>query len=198
MPGSREVVSELTLFLEQVQGLPVPPLPMSSTKGKRRRLPPFFIPLNIAPVGHLLYRVAIYFRGSNHAHHPGGNRKFNKAVESSWAGKISADELTKVATDVKETTWSNIKAHGVDYMPRFDSQYHSNQDIITDIGIAYVSGEFSLYDHVLNHTAALNAIPKHYVGPGLSSLDVYFVMGRGRRADGVAVPASGMKKWQVQ
>ena len=43
-----------------------------------------------------------------------------KAVEAYWAGKISADELTKVAADVKKTSWASVKAHGVDYIPRFD------------------------------------------------------------------------------
>lgn len=57
------------------------------------------------------------------------------------------------------------------------------------------SGEFSLYDHVLDHSAAFNVIPKRYVGQGLTPLDVYFAMGRGRQADGVDVPASEMKKW---
>ena len=57
------------------------------------------------------------------------------------------------------------------------------------------SGEFSLYDHVLDHSAAFNVVPKRYVGHGLSPLDVYFAMGRGRQADGVDVPASEMKKW---
>ena len=59
------------------------------------------------------------------------------------------------------------------------------------------SGEFSLYDHVLDHSAAFNVVPKRYVNQGLSPLDVYFAMGRGRQADGVDVPASEMKKWYV-
>lgn len=67
-----------------------------------------------------------------------------------------------------------MKAKGVDYVP---------------------SGEFSLYDHVLDHSAAFNVIPKRYVGQGLTPLDVYFAMGRGRQAEGVDVPASEMKKW---
>lgn len=59
------------------------------------------------------------------------------------------------------------------------------------------SGEFSLYDHVLDHSAAFNVIPQRYVGLGLTPLDVYFAMGRGRQSEGVDVPASEMKKWQV-
>ncbi|KAF9008958.1 cobalamin-independent synthase [Cyathus striatus] len=104
----------------------------------------------------------------------GANREVKKAVEAYWAGKISADDLTKAAADVKKDNWSNIKSRGVDFVP---------------------SGEFSLYDHVLDHSAAFNVIPKRYVGLGLSPLDVYFAMGRGRQSAGVDVPASEMKKW---
>ncbi|KAF8897649.1 cobalamin-independent synthase [Infundibulicybe gibba] len=104
----------------------------------------------------------------------GANREVKKAVEAYWAGKISADDLTKASAEVKKTSWTSVKAHGVDFVP---------------------SGEFSLYDHVLDHSAAFNVIPKRYVGLGLSPLDVYFAMGRGRQADGVDVPASEMKKW---
>ena len=57
------------------------------------------------------------------------------------------------------------------------------------------SGEFTLYDHVLDHSAAFNAIPPRYVGLGISDLDVFFAMGRGRQTGGVDVPAAEMKKW---
>jgi 5-methyltetrahydropteroyltriglutamate--homocysteine methyltransferase len=104
----------------------------------------------------------------------GANREVKKAVEAYWAGKLSADELTKSAADVRKASWISVKSQGVDCVP---------------------SGEFSLYDHVLDHSTAFNVIPKRYIGQGLSPLDVYFAMGRGRQADGVDVPASEMKKW---
>ncbi|KAG2077322.1 cobalamin-independent methionine synthase [Suillus decipiens] len=106
----------------------------------------------------------------------GANREVKKAVEAYWAGKISAEDLLKVAADVKKSSWTNLKARGVDLIP---------------------SGEFSLYDHVLDHSAAFNAIPKRYQGLGLSPLDVFFAMGRGRQAGNVDVPACEMKKWHV-
>jgi len=59
------------------------------------------------------------------------------------------------------------------------------------------SGDFSLYDHVLDHSAAFNVIPKRYRHLGLSNLDVYFAMGRGHQSPGVNVPACEMKKWYV-
>ncbi|KAH8831585.1 cobalamin-independent methionine synthase [Flagelloscypha sp. PMI_526] len=104
----------------------------------------------------------------------GANREIKKAVEAYWAGKISADDLTKTASEIKKVSWESVKAAGVDYIP---------------------SGEFSFYDHVLDHSASFNVIPKRYQGTNLSALDVYFAMGRGRQADGVDVPASEMKKW---
>ncbi|KAI9063309.1 cobalamin-independent methionine synthase [Trametes sanguinea] len=104
----------------------------------------------------------------------GANREVKKAVEAYWANKLSADELTKAAADVKKASWTSLKERGVDLIP---------------------SGDFTLYDHVLDHSAAFNVIPKRYLGKGLSPLDVYFAMGRGRQADGVDVPACEMKKW---
>jgi 5-methyltetrahydropteroyltriglutamate--homocysteine methyltransferase len=104
----------------------------------------------------------------------GANREVKKAVEAYWAGKLSAEDLLKAASDVKKSSWTSLKERGVDLIP---------------------SGEFSLYDHVLDHSAAFNAIPKRYQGLGLSALDVFFAMGRGRQAGNVDVPACEMKKW---
>ena len=42
-----------------------------------------------------------------------------KAVEAYWAGKLSADELTKAAADVKKASWTSLKERGVDIIPRF-------------------------------------------------------------------------------
>lgn len=49
----------------------------------------------------------------------GANREVKKAVEAYWAGKISADELTKAAAEVKKESWTSVKAHGVDFIPRY-------------------------------------------------------------------------------
>ena len=42
-----------------------------------------------------------------------------KAVEAYWAGKISAEELTKAAADVKKASWTSLKERGVDFIPRW-------------------------------------------------------------------------------
>ena len=49
---------------------------------------------------------------------PGANREVKKAVEAYWAGKITADELTKAASEVKKYNWTNLKSRGVDFIPR--------------------------------------------------------------------------------
>lgn len=49
---------------------------------------------------------------------PGANREVKKAVEAYWAGKISADQLTQAAADVKKTNWTTVKSKGVDFVPR--------------------------------------------------------------------------------
>jgi 5-methyltetrahydropteroyltriglutamate--homocysteine methyltransferase len=104
----------------------------------------------------------------------GAFREVKKAVEAYWAGKISEEDLYKAASETRKANWTSIKEQGVDYIP---------------------SGDFTLYDHVLDHSAIFNVIPPRYQGLGLSGLDTYFAMGRGRQADGVDVPASEMKKW---
>ena len=48
----------------------------------------------------------------------GANREIKKAVEAYWAGKLSADELTKAAAEVKKTSWTDVKSRGVDFVPR--------------------------------------------------------------------------------
>ena len=45
-----------------------------------------------------------------------------KAVEAYWAGKLSADELTKAAADVKKASWTSLKERGVTLIPRYVHQ----------------------------------------------------------------------------
>ena len=45
--------------------------------------------------------------------------ELKKATEAYWAGKISADDLTKVALEVKKTNWNSLKERGVELIPRF-------------------------------------------------------------------------------
>lgn len=51
----------------------------------------------------------------------GAHREVKKAVEAYWAGKQTADELQKVAAEVRKTSWTSVKSHGVTYVPRYAS-----------------------------------------------------------------------------
>jgi 5-methyltetrahydropteroyltriglutamate--homocysteine methyltransferase len=104
----------------------------------------------------------------------GANREVKKAVEAYWAGKITLEELDVATKEVRKSSLESLKAKGVDYIP---------------------SGDFTLYDHVLDHSLAFNVVPKRYQGHNLHPVDIYFAMGRGRQAEGVDVPACEMKKW---
>jgi 5-methyltetrahydropteroyltriglutamate--homocysteine methyltransferase len=42
-----------------------------------------------------------------------------KAVEAYWAGKLSSDDLAKVAADTKQASWTSVKSKNVDSIPRF-------------------------------------------------------------------------------
>lgn len=68
---------------------------------------------------------ASFFRPSRvFAHHSsprplGKNREVKKAVEAYWGGKISADDLQKAAAEVRKFNWTEVKAHGVNFVPRY-------------------------------------------------------------------------------
>eukprot|EP00727_Mastigamoeba_balamuthi_P008066 m51a1_g3880 putative cobalamin-independent methionine synthase (765) ;mRNA; r:37116-39879 len=104
----------------------------------------------------------------------GPKREVKTAIESYWARKITADQLAADVAAVRRASLQSIQSRGADFVP---------------------SGEFTLYDHVLDHSVAFNVIPKRYTGHGLSDLDVFFAMGRGCQRDAVDVPACEMKKW---
>ena len=61
---------------------------------------------------------------------------------------------------------------------------------------ASCSGDFTLYDHLLDHSYNFGVIPERYTSQKLSPLDTYFAMGRGRqdREKGIDVVASEMGK----
>ncbi|GAA6002506.1 5-methyltetrahydropteroyltriglutamate-homocysteine S-methyltransferase [Rhodotorula paludigena] len=104
----------------------------------------------------------------------GPKREVKKATEAYWAGKLSADELQKVAKEQRLLRWQTLQQQGVDVIP---------------------SGDFTLYDHVLDFNNTFNIIPKRFADAQLSDLDRYFAMGRGHQKDGVDLEAQEMQKW---
>lgn len=104
----------------------------------------------------------------------GAKREVKKASEAYWAGKISAEELQKVAKEQRLVRWQTLRDQGIDVIP---------------------SGDFTLYDHVLDFNYTFNIIPKRFAEAKLSDLDRYFAMGRGHQKDGVDLEAQEMQKW---
>uniref|UniRef100_A0A7N1A6W0 5-methyltetrahydropteroyltriglutamate--homocysteine S-methyltransferase n=1 Tax=Kalanchoe fedtschenkoi TaxID=63787 RepID=A0A7N1A6W0_KALFE len=101
----------------------------------------------------------------------GPKRELKFALESFWDGKSSADDLQKVATDLRSSIWKQMSSAGIKYIP---------------------SNTFSYYDQVLDTTAMLGAVPPRYNWTGGEiGFDTYFSMARGN----ASVPAMEMTKW---
>ncbi|RAL39197.1 hypothetical protein DM860_002730 [Cuscuta australis] len=101
----------------------------------------------------------------------GPKRELKFALESFWDGKSSADDLQKVATDLRASIWKQMADAGIKYIP---------------------SNTFSYYDQVLDTTAMLGAVPTRYSWTGGEiGHDTYFSMARGN----ASVPAMEMTKW---
>jgi 5-methyltetrahydropteroyltriglutamate--homocysteine methyltransferase len=112
----------------------------------------------------------------------GPRRELKFALEKFWSGKIDKNELLAVAAGLRATAWARQHALGVDWLP---------------------AGDFSLYDHVLDMSVMLGAIPARYdAAPGQTDLDTYFAMARGTAGDvdrcrghAHSLTASEMTKW---
>src|ERR1700694_282926 len=109
--------------------------------------------------------------------HPriGVARELKKALEAYWAKRSSAEELLKAASGLRRRHWTAMKAKGLDHIP---------------------SGDFSLYDCMLDMAVAVGAVPSRYLGIG-DPLARHFAMARGLqdRDAGIDVPALEMTKW---
>ncbi|GAU27948.1 hypothetical protein TSUD_146630 [Trifolium subterraneum] len=101
----------------------------------------------------------------------GPKRELKFALESFWDQKSSAEDLEKVAADLRASIWKQMADVGIKYIP---------------------SNTFAYYDQVLNTTAMLGAVPPRYGWTGGEiGFDTYFSMGRGN----ATVPAMEMTKW---
>lgn len=101
----------------------------------------------------------------------GPKRELKFALESFWDGKSSADDLQKIAADLRSSIWKQMAGAGIKYIP---------------------SNTFSYYDQVLDNTAMVGAVPPRYGwNGGEIGFDVYFSMARGN----ATLPAMEMTKW---
>lgn len=101
----------------------------------------------------------------------GAGRELKTALEHHWRGESTEEELLAVARNLKERHWALQREAGLDFV---------------------ATGDFSLYDHVLDVTRMLGAVPERF-GPARSDLATYFRMARGDAARNV--PALEMTKW---
>ncbi|WP_406358325.1 5-methyltetrahydropteroyltriglutamate--homocysteine S-methyltransferase [Streptomyces sp. NBC_01635] len=101
----------------------------------------------------------------------GANRELKKAIEGYWKGRVTADELRAAAAELRRTNWRQLAEAGIDEVP---------------------AGDFSYYDHVLDTTVMVGAIPdRHRAAVETDALDGYFAMARGTQE----VAPLEMTKW---
>lgn len=103
----------------------------------------------------------------------GKHRELKRALESFWKGDISAETLLETSTELKKHNWKVQKDAGLDYV---------------------TTGDFSLYDRMLDITCMLGAVPPRFT-PCLddSPLNLYFSLARGDVKHNIA--ALEMTKW---
>ncbi|MBS7812090.1 5-methyltetrahydropteroyltriglutamate--homocysteine S-methyltransferase [Roseococcus pinisoli] len=121
----------------------------------------------------------------------GPRRELKTALEAYWSGNAKVEALLDVAAGLRAQTWKRQHDLGADIIP---------------------SNDFSLYDHVLDTTAMVGAVPAIY---GWKSdqvgIETYFAMARGSRAGAAeesscgcghdhgpaakGAPAAEMTKW---
>jgi hypothetical protein len=97
----------------------------------------------------------------------GARRELKFATEDYWAGRIDAAALEKTGAELRAAVWTRLRDAGLDTVP---------------------SNTFSFYDHVLDTSVMVDAVPDRY--RHLSALERYFAMARGAQD----VPALEMTK----
>ncbi|MER6325661.1 5-methyltetrahydropteroyltriglutamate--homocysteine S-methyltransferase [Streptomyces coelicoflavus] len=101
----------------------------------------------------------------------GQNRELKKAVEGYWKGRVTADALRETTAELRRSNWRQLADAGVHEVP---------------------TGDFSYYDHVLDTTVMVGAVPdRHRAAVDADALDGYFAMARGTQE----VAPLEMTKW---
>jgi 5-methyltetrahydropteroyltriglutamate--homocysteine methyltransferase len=105
----------------------------------------------------------------------GVRRELKSACERYWSGRATLDELNAVGASLRAAHWQAQREAGIDLIP---------------------CNDFSFYDHVLDMTLALGAVPPRYAPlAGGPDVETYFAMARGYQRDGLDVTAMEMTKW---
>ena len=104
----------------------------------------------------------------------GAGRELKRALEAYWRGETGREALEATGRELRERHLRLQAEKGLDLVP---------------------VGDFSFYDHVLDTTCLLGALPRRLGTDGPPDLDDYFRMARGRAPRGKDVPACEMTKW---
>ncbi len=105
----------------------------------------------------------------------GAERELKKALEGYWRGELDLDALAATGRELRRRHWAEQREAGLDLVP---------------------VGDFSFYDHVLDTTAMLGAVPPRFGWQGGTvDLDTLFRMARGRAPSGAPAVACEMTKW---
>jgi 5-methyltetrahydropteroyltriglutamate--homocysteine methyltransferase len=108
----------------------------------------------------------------------GSHRELKKACESYWSSQISIDELLEAGRAIRRNNWQLQHEAGIDLIP---------------------CNDFSFYDHVLDLSLMVGAIPARYQrlldNSDFSQLELYFAMARGYQRNGLDLVAMEMTKW---
>jgi 5-methyltetrahydropteroyltriglutamate--homocysteine methyltransferase len=103
----------------------------------------------------------------------GPARELKKALEQFWSSRIDEKRLRTEAAEIRRAHWKLQKDAGIDFIP---------------------SGDFSLYDHMLDTAAMLGAVPARYQELfRRDPLRGYFGMARGSQRENLS--ALEMTKW---
>lgn len=105
----------------------------------------------------------------------GGKRELKFAQESFWRGESSSDNLQQTAQNLRAEHWKKQQVAGLSFI---------------------TSNDFSLYDHVLDHTVLFGVSPKRFGklpfgAKNISPENSYFALARGN----IEQPAMEMTKW---
>ena len=98
-------------------------------------------------------------------------RELKRAVEGFWQGQLEPEALHAAAKDLRCRHWRLQHEAGIEHIP---------------------SGDFSLYDHVLDTAVMVGAVPQRFrsLGNG-TDLSTYFAMARGTQE----IAPLDMTKW---
>lgn len=104
----------------------------------------------------------------------GAKRELKFALEKYWKNEISQNDLKAVGTALRKQHWQLQKEAGLDFV---------------------TVGDFSFYDHILDTSVLLGAIPERFDTADTNALDSYFRAARGRAPTGADALACDMTKW---